>query len=125
MDNDIGPSCKKCSETVPRISVPPIKRIPIHDLEGQFGSVSAWKRRALHGGTSLRSGKKKEHKPKCWVRISSGGGLPCEGVGAKKFGMKTKLFGGTFAGIFWRCPKSLRKKFVFNLLAPMRLTTTF
>ena len=51
-------------------------------------------------------------------------GLPCEGVGAKKFGMsldskpgKSNFLGGIsrlIAGISRRCPKSLKKKFVFN-----------
>ena len=58
------------------------------------------------------SGKRKEPKPKLlrpdifrWGR-----GLPHERVGAKKLGMSLD-----FAGISWRCPKSLRKKrFVFN-----------
>ena len=46
-----------------------------------------------------------------------------EGVGAKKFGMSSKpgkanVLGGIsrdFAGISRRCPKSLRKKFVFQI----------
>ena len=39
----------------------------------------------------LISGKKKEHKPK---RLGpDGGGLPCEGMGAKKFGMSLKTQG--------------------------------
>ena len=50
---------------------------------------------------TLHSGKTKEHKPKllgpdifCW-----GGGLPREGVGAKKFGMSFETQGNQ---TFWR-----------------------
>ena len=72
-----------------------------------------------------RSGTKKEPKPKLFGPdiFGWGGGLPREGVGAKKFGMsletrEIKLFGGIsrdFAGISRGRPKSLRKrKFGFN-----------
>ena len=70
------------------------------------------------------SDKKKEHKPKLLGpdTFRWGGGFPCEGVGAKKFGTsletrEIKLFWWDIPG-FCRdilgCPKSLRKKFVFN-----------
>ena len=79
---------------------------------------------------ALRSGTKKEHKPKLlspdifwWVR-----GLPREGVGGKKFGMpletrEIKLFlagyrGIFFAGISRNRPKCLRKKSLCSLLGP-------
>ena len=66
------------------------------------------------------SGKKKEPKPKLFGPdiFRWGGGLPGEGVGAKKFGVslearETKFFWrdmpGEFAGISRKHPKSLRK----------------
>ena len=70
-----------------------------------------------------KSGKKKEPKLFGPDVFGWGGGLPREGVGAKKFGMsfkprETKLFGGIsqdFAGISRGRPKSLKKKrCVFN-----------
>ena len=84
-----------------------------------------------------KSGTKKEHKPKLLSPdiFRWGRGLSHEGVGAKKFCMpletrEIKLFRagylGDFAGISRNCPKSLRKKFVFNLvnLLPIKLVRT-
>ena len=74
------------------------------------------------------SGKKKEPKPKLFRPdiFGWGGGLPREGVGAKKFGTslepgKPNFFGGIsrdFAGISRRCPKSLRKKSLCSIFVP-------
>ena len=71
-----------------------------------------------------RSGKNKEPKPKLFgpYIFGWGGGLPREGVGAKKFGMPFKAQGNQafwrditgFARISRGCLKSLRKMFVFN-----------
>ena len=72
-------------------------------------------------GFFYSSGTKKEHKPKLLGPdiLRWGGGFPCEGVGAEKFGMSLEtqanqsFFGGIsrdVAGISRRCPKSLRKK---------------
>ena len=74
------------------------------------------------GVEKFESGKKKEPEPELLGSdiFRWGGGLPREGVGAKKFNMslETKLFGGIsrdFAGISWGRPKSLRtKSFLFN-----------
>ena len=52
-----------------------------------------------------------------------GRGLPCEGVGAKKFGMsletrEIKLFGRDIPGFCWdilAVPEKFEKKFVFNV----------
>ena len=70
------------------------------------------------------SGQRNEPKPKLFGPdiFGWGGGLPREGVGAKKFGMSfetqgTKLFRGIsrdFAGISRQRPKSLRKTIVLN-----------
>ena len=71
------------------------------------------------------SGKKREPKPKLFGPdiFRWGGGLPREGVGARKFGMSFETQGNQpfwrdipgFAGISRGCPKSLTKKrFVFN-----------
>ena len=71
------------------------------------------------------SGTKKEHKPKLLSPdiFRWGGGLPSEGVGAKKFGMpletrEIKLFGRDIQGFCWDIPgapeKFEKKKFVFN-----------
>ena len=75
-----------------------------------------------------RSLGQKEHKPKLLGPdvFRWGGGLPREGVGAKKFGMpletrEIKLLGGIsrdFAGISRRCPKSLRKQSLCSILVP-------
>ena len=84
-----------------------------------------WDKKKGHSGT------KKEPKPKLlspdifWW----GGGLPREGVGAKKFGMsletpgpgKSNFLGGIsrdLAGISRRSPKSLRKKGLGSILVP-------
>ena len=74
---------------------------------------------------TFQLGKKKRNpNPNFLVRISSGGvrGFHVNGVGAKKFGVSfetqgSQTFGGDiqdFAGISRGCPKSLRKKCVFN-----------
>ena len=91
--------------------------------EGRVHSVERW-------GVS---GKKKEPKPKLFGPDSSGwgGGLPREGVGAKKFGMsfetqETKLFGRDIPG-FCRdipgAPKSLRKKVCVQFSSPRLVKT--
>ena len=74
------------------------------------------------------SGKRKEPKPKLFVLdiFGWGGGLPREGVGAKKFGVsfetrETKLFhriSRDIAGISRGHPKSLRKKSLCSILVP-------
>ena len=46
----------------------------------------------MSGGRSL-SGKKRNPNPKCLFQISSGAGLPREGVGAKNFGMSFETQG--------------------------------
>ena len=78
--------------------------------------------------TTNLSGKKKEPKLKLFGPdiFGWGGGLPREGVGAKKFGMpletrEIKLFGRDilgFAGKPWGCPKSLRKECLCSILVP-------
>ena len=75
-----------------------------------------------------RSGTKKEPKPKLFGPdiFGWGGGLPREGVGPKSSvcpskPRETKLFGGIsrdFAGISWKCPKSLREKGLCSILVP-------
>ena len=70
------------------------------------------------------SGMEKEHKPKLLSPdiFRWGRGLPREGVGAKKFDMcletrEIKPLGEIsrdFGGMSQNCPKSLRKKFVFD-----------
>ena len=71
------------------------------------------------------SGKKKEPKPKLFGPdiFRWGGGLPREGVGAKKFGMsletrEIKYFWQDIPGFYWDSPavpeKLEKKKFVFN-----------
>ena len=76
-------------------------------------------------------GEDNEPKPKLFGPdiFQWGRGLPHEGVGAKKFSMplettEIKLFGGIsrdFAGISWRCPKSLRKKSSCSIFWPLNL----
>ena len=77
----------------------------------------------------LSTRKKNEPKPKLVGPdiFGRGGGLPREGVGAKKFGMSLEtrevqfFFGGIsldFAGISQGCPKSLRKKGSCSILVP-------
>ena len=75
----------------------------------------------------LVSGKKNDPKPKhCEFPdiFGWGGGLPREGVGAKKFGMSFEAQGkpnflagcpGIFGGISQGCPKSLRKTICVQL----------
>ena len=84
--------------------------------------------------SALSSGAKKEPKPKLlspdlfWW----GGGLPREGVGAKKFGMSLETQGiklfwrdiRDFAGISQRRPKSLRKNVSVQFLAPISVAAT-
>ena len=70
---------------------------------------------------SQSSSEKKEHKPELLGPdiFRWGGGLPCEGVGAKDFGMsletpgKPNFWAGyppVVARMSWMCPKCLRKK---------------
>ena len=79
----------------------------------------------------LKSGKKQEPKPKLFGLdiFGWGGGLPREGVGAKKFGMSfetqgTKLFGGIYPRIFARdileVPKKLRKNVCVQFFVPYK-----
>ena len=80
----------------------------------------------------FKSGKKKEHKPKLLSPdvFRWGGGLPREGVAAKKFGMSLET---RVIKLFWRdipgfcsdipaVPESLRKKIVCaQFLAPINV----
>ena len=92
--------------------------------------------------SGLQSGMKKEREPKLFGPdiFQWGGGLPREGVGAKKFEMS---LGGSqkvrdvprnqgnlsfwagypriLPGYFGGCPKSLRKKVCVQFLAPMQM----
>ena len=87
-------------------------------------------RSIFEASSALNSDTEKEPKPKLlsldifWW----GGGLPREGVEAKKLDMsnetrETKLFCGIsrdFVGIFRGRPKSLRKKVCVQFLAPTK-----
>ena len=76
-----------------------------------------------------QSGKNGEHKPKllCPDIFRWGGGLPCEGVGAKKFGMSLETqeshtfwrdILGIFAAISQGCPKGLTKNSLCSIRVP-------
>ena len=77
---------------------------------------------------TLKSGKKKEPKPKLFGPdiFGWGGGFARDGVGAKKFGMSFETQGyqtfwrdiPVFAGISRGRPKSLRKKGLCSILVP-------
>ena len=83
----------------------------------------------------ILSGKKKEPKPKLFGPDISrwGGGLPREGVGAKKFGMSfetqgNQTFGRDIPGFCWDipgCPKSLRKRGLCSILVPYLFRSLF
>ena len=79
-------------------------------------------------GASLLSDKKKEPKPKLFGPdiFRWGGGLPCEGVGAEKFGMsletkETKLFWRDNPGFCWdipEVPEKFEKKSLCSIFVP-------
>ena len=120
-------------------SVFPVQKSPTEQTRSSFGGVQKFPGErvlwyvflppyVLHPPISRPNvfrHKKKEPKPKLlspdifWW----GGGLPREGVGAKKFSMSLetqgiKLFWRDFAGISRKRPKSLRKKCLGSILVP-------
>ena len=90
-----------------------------------------WKKPLTHSRIlrAINQARKRSTNSRFWVQISSGGlgGLPREGVGAKKFGMSFETHGnqtfghnmpGSLPGCPGGCPKSLRKNVCVQFWAP-------